>query len=42
MSVINNKSLILNEIKFQLGFSKDSDFERFLGIEPQTLSTWYS
>lgn len=42
MSTINDKSLILNEIKFHLGFNKDSDFARFLGIKPQTLSTWHS
>lgn len=36
-----NKCQILNEIKSYLGFSKDADFARFLGISPQTLSSWH-
>lgn len=42
MSTIIDKSLILNRIKTHLGFTKESDFARFLGIKPQTLSTWHS
>lgn len=42
MSTNNDKSLILNAIKNHLGFDKDSDFARFLGIKPQTLSTWHT
>lgn len=37
-----DKSLILNEIKKHLGYKKDADFARFLGISPQTLSSWYT
>lgn len=37
-----DKGLILNEIKNHLGLKKDSEFARFLGIKPQTLSSWYS
>lgn len=42
MSINNDKSLILNQIKIKLGYSKDSDFAKFLGIKPQTLSTWHA
>ncbi|WP_206368666.1 helix-turn-helix domain-containing protein [Sphingobacterium sp. B16(2022)] len=42
MSTNNDKSLILNQIKIQLGYSKDSEFAKFLGIKPQTLSTWHT
>lgn len=42
MNTNNDKSLILNQIKNHLGFDKDSDFARFLGIKPQTLSTWHT
>lgn len=37
-----NKSLILNKLKEYLGFKKNKDFAEFLGIAPQTLSSWYS
>lgn len=37
-----DKSLILNEIKKYFGYKKDADFARYLGISPQTLSSWYS
>ena len=37
-----DKSLILNEIKKHFGYKKDADFARYLGISPQTLSSWYS
>lgn len=37
-----DKELILNEIKNHLGIKKDAEFARFLGIKPQTLSSWYS
>lgn len=37
-----DKSQILNEIKCSLGFKSDADFARFLGISPQTLSSWRS
>ena len=36
-----DKYQILKEIKHQLGFTSDADFARFLGISPQTLSSWY-
>lgn len=38
----NDKALILNQIKSHLGFTKDVDFAKFLGIAPQTLNSWYS
>ncbi|GAA0885814.1 hypothetical protein GCM10009120_44130 [Sphingobacterium siyangense subsp. cladoniae] len=38
----NDKSLMLNEIKLYLGFDKDAPFARYLGISPQTLSSWHS
>lgn len=37
-----DKTLILNSIKSFLGFEKDSDFAKFLGIKQNTLSTWKS
>jgi DNA-directed RNA polymerase subunit M/transcription elongation factor TFIIS len=36
------KSLILNQIQGHLGYRKDADFARYLGITPQTLSNWKS
>lgn len=37
-----DKKMILSKIKSHLGFKSDSDFAKFLGIKPQTLSSWYS
>lgn len=37
-----DKCQILNEIKCSLGFKSDADFASFLGISPQTLSSWRS
>ena len=37
-----NKSLILNEIKSYYNFVSDSEFAKFLGIKPQTLSSWHT
>lgn len=37
-----DKALILNNIKNYLKIKKDVDFANYLGIKPQTLSTWYS
>src|SRR5690606_22133320 len=37
-----NKSLMLNEIKSHLEIEKDAEFARYLGISPQTLSSWHS
>lgn len=42
MSTQNIKSLILNDIKSYFNFKNDAEFARFLGIKPQTLSTWHS
>ena len=42
MSNKNNKSLILNNIKEYYKFKSNTDFASFLGIAPQTLSSWYS
>lgn len=42
MSIKINKSLMLNEIKTHFKLKSDADFARFLGIKPQTLSSWYS
>ncbi|MDN3673113.1 S24 family peptidase [Flavobacterium branchiarum] len=42
MSTQVDKKLILNKIKDWFKFEKDSDFARFLGIKPQTLSSWHS
>ncbi len=38
----NNKSLILNEIKINLGFKTQKEFAAFLGVNEKTLSSWYS
>jgi len=35
-----DKSLILNDIKLYYNFSSDTDFANFLGVKPQTLSSW--
>lgn len=37
-----NKSLILNKIKEHYNFGSDTAFAKFLGIKPQTLSSWHS
>ena len=37
-----NKSLIFNEIKSYYNFVSDSEFAKFLGIKPQTLSSWHT
>lgn len=37
-----DKSLILNKIKDYYSIERDADFSRFLGIKPQTLSSWHS
>jgi len=37
-----NKELILSEIKSYYKIKTDADFARFLGIKPQTLSSWYT
>lgn len=37
-----DKELILRQIKLHLGIKTDAEFARFLGIKPQTLSTWYA
>ncbi|MXO31839.1 hypothetical protein GFV01_01995 [Apibacter sp. B2912] len=42
MSIIIDKRLILNNIKNHLGFKTQSDFAKFLGIAPTTLSSWYA
>ncbi|MCA5006533.1 LexA family transcriptional regulator [Sphingobacterium bovistauri] len=42
MSTSVNKSLILNEIKSSLNLKSDAEFARYLGIKPQTLSTWHT
>lgn len=42
MSNILNKSLILNEIKNHYNFTSDSEFAKFLGVKPQTLSSWHT
>ena len=42
MSIIIDKRLILNNIKNHLGFKKQSEFAKFLGIAPTTLSSWYA
>ena len=33
---------MLNDIKSYLGIEKDAEFARYLGISPQTLSSWHS
>ena len=40
MSTEIDKTLILNKIKDTYGYVKDRDFANFLGISPQTLSSW--
>ncbi|WP_413533674.1 LexA family transcriptional regulator [Empedobacter brevis] len=42
MSKNIDKRFILNTIKELYGFSTDTEFAKFLGIKPQTLSSWYS
>ena len=42
MSIMPDKKLILNKIKDSYQFEKDTDFAHFLGIKPQTLSSWYA
>lgn len=42
MSKKTDKTLILNKIKDSYFFKKDTDFAKFLGLKPQTLSSWYS
>jgi len=37
-----NKELILREIKSHLGYTKDSDFARFLGLKTNTLANWFA
>jgi len=34
--------LILNEIKSHYDLKSDAEFARFLGIKPQTVSSWYT
>jgi len=41
MKIINDKSLILNEIKFHYGFKNDYQFAEFLDIKPSTLANWH-
>lgn len=42
MSTEIDKKLILNKLKDWYKFDSDSDFARFLGIKPQTYSSWQS
>jgi len=42
MSKINHIPLILNDLKLHYNFKSNTDFAKFLGIAPQTLSSWYS
>ena len=35
-----DKSLMLSEIKSHFNFKKDSEFAKFLGLQPQVLSNW--
>ena len=42
MSKEIDRSLILNKLKSHYGFNSDTDFSKFLGIKPQTLSSWHS
>ena len=42
MSKEIDKSLILNKLKSHYNFSSDTEFAKFLGIKPQTLSSWHS
>jgi|SRR5690606_8759266 len=41
MRIHNDKTLILNKIKFHYGFKSDAEFARFLGIKANSLSNWY-
>ena len=36
-----DKTLILNKIKFHYSFKNDVEFANFLGVSPQTISSWY-
>lgn len=38
---MSDKTLILNELKKFYNFKKEFEFAEFLGIKPQTLSSWY-
>lgn len=40
--MVLDKKLILNKIKDEYQFKSDSDFAKFLGIKPQTLSSWHT
>jgi len=42
MSITIDKKLILNKIKDYYKFSTDTEFAGFIGIKPQTLSSWYT
>lgn len=42
MSIDIDTKLIINEIKKYYKYDTDKDFADFLGIKPQTLSSWYS
>lgn len=42
MSIVSDKTLIINAIKSHYGFTKDREFANFLGIKPTTLSSWYA
>lgn len=42
MFTIMDKTLMLKQIKSHLALKKDTDFADFLGIKPQTLSSWYT
>lgn len=42
MSIILDRKLILKKIRDNYQFKSDSDFADFLGIKPQTLSSWYT
>lgn len=37
-----DKRLILNEIKLHYKFKTDSEFARFLGVNPQNIRNWYN
>lgn len=42
MSTKIDKSLILNNLKQHYGCKSEADFANFLGIKPQTLSSWHT
>lgn len=42
MKIKNNKSVILDRIKFHYSIQSNAELARFLGISPSTLSNWYS